>query len=109
MTVIFFTRGNVSKPFLGKLFRLLYRNISGYNKNSIYRPVNAILVVAGNITVEQAKQLSEKWFGDIPPGEKYDRHLPQEPLQAKARRQEIRADVPLDALYKAWHISSRLD
>jgi predicted Zn-dependent peptidase len=74
-----------------------------------YRPVNAILVVAGNITVEQAKQLSEKWFGDIPPGEKYDRHLPQEPLQAKARRQEIRADVPLDALYKAWHISSRLD
>ena len=74
-----------------------------------YRPVNAILVVAGNITVEQAKQLSEKWFGDIPPGEKYARHLPQEPLQAKARRQEIRADVPLDALYKAWHISSRLD
>lgn len=74
-----------------------------------YRPVNAILVVAGNVTVEQAKQLSEKWFGDIPPGEKYDRHLPQEPLQAKARRQEIRADVPLDALYKAWHISSRLD
>ena len=74
-----------------------------------YRPVNAILVVAGNVTVEQAKQLSEKWFGDIPAGEKYDRHLPQEPLQAKSKRQEIKADVPLDALYKAWHISSRLD
>jgi len=74
-----------------------------------YRPVNAILVVAGNVTVEQAKQLSEKWFGDIPVGEKYDRHLPQEPLQAKSKRQEIKADVPLDALYKAWHISSRLD
>jgi len=74
-----------------------------------YRPVNAILVVAGNVTVEQAKQLSEKWFGDIPQGEKYARHLPQEPLQAKAKTQEVRADVPLDALYKAWHISSRLD
>ena len=74
-----------------------------------YRPVNAILVVAGNVTVEQAKQLSEKWFGDIPPGEKYDRRLPQEPLQAKARKQEVKAEVPLDALYKAWHISSRLD
>jgi predicted Zn-dependent peptidase len=74
-----------------------------------YRPVNAILVIAGNVTVEQAKQLSEKWFGDIPPGQKYDRHLPQEPLQAKAKRQEIKADVPLDALYKAWHISSRMD
>ncbi len=74
-----------------------------------YRPVNAILVVAGNVTVEQVKQLSEKWFGDIPAGEKYIRHLPEEPLQKKAKRQEIKADVPLDALYKAWHISSRLD
>jgi zinc protease len=74
-----------------------------------YRPTNAILVVAGNVTVEQAKQLSEKWFGDIPAGKKYDRQLPQEPMQKKAKKQEIKADVPLDALYKAWHISSRLD
>jgi predicted Zn-dependent peptidase len=74
-----------------------------------YRPANAILVVAGNVTVEQVKQLSEKWFGDIPHGEKYNRDLPQEPLQTKAKRQEVRADVPLDALYKSWHISSRLD
>jgi len=74
-----------------------------------YRPVNAILVVAGNVTLEQAKQLSEKWFGDIPAGEKYVRHLPEEPTQQKAKKQEIKADVPLDALYKAWHISSRLD
>jgi len=74
-----------------------------------YRPVNAILVVFWNVTVEQVKQLSEKWFGDIPAGEKYNRHLPQEPLQTKARRMEVKADVPLDALYKAWHISSRLD
>jgi predicted Zn-dependent peptidase len=74
-----------------------------------YRPVNAILVIAGNVTVEQAKQLAEKWFGDIPAGEKYERRLPQEPMQKRAKRQEIRADVPLDALYKAWHISSRLD
>jgi len=74
-----------------------------------YRPVNAILVVAGNVTVEQVKQLSEKWFGDIPPGEKYHRRLPEEPLQKKAKKQEVKADVPLDALYKTWHISSRLD
>ena len=74
-----------------------------------YRPVNAILVVAGNVTVEQAKQLSEKWFGDIPAGEKYNRHLPAEPLQTKVKRLELKTDVPLDALYKAWHISSRLD
>jgi predicted Zn-dependent peptidase len=74
-----------------------------------YRPVNAILVVAGNITTEKVKQLAEKWFGDIPPGEKYDRDLPKEPVQAKPKKLELKADVPLDALYKCWHIYSRLD
>lgn len=74
-----------------------------------YRPVNAILVVAGNVTTEQARQLAEKWFGNIPSGEKYHRSLPQEPVQMQARKMEVKADVPLDALYKSWHISSRLD
>ncbi len=74
-----------------------------------YRPVNAILVVAGNVTVEQVKQLTEKWFGDIPSGEKYLRNLPQEPPQTKPKKMEVKADVPLNALYKCWHISSRLD
>ena len=74
-----------------------------------YRPVNAILVVAGNVKTEQVKQLAEKWFGDIPSGEKYHRSLPQEPMQASSKKMEIKADVPLDALYKCWHIASRLD
>lgn len=74
-----------------------------------YRPVNAILVVAGNVTTEKVKELAEKWFGDIPAGEKYNRNLPQEPAQTEARQLEIKADVPLDALYKCWHIYPRLD
>lgn len=74
-----------------------------------YRPVNAVLVVAGNVTVEKVKALAEKWFGDIPSGEKYVRNLPQEPEQQEARRLEIKANVPLDAFYKTWHIGSRLD
>lgn len=73
-----------------------------------YRPVNAILSVAGNIKTEQVKTLAEKWFGGIEPGEKYVRNLPVEPEQAEARRLDITADVPLNALYKCWHISSRL-
>ena len=74
-----------------------------------YRPANAILVAAGNVTTDQVRQLAEKWFGDIPPGEKYFRHLPQEPRQTKPKKLEVRADVPLDAFYKCWHIASRLD
>ncbi|MBL7738872.1 MAG: insulinase family protein [Chitinophagaceae bacterium] len=74
-----------------------------------YRPVNAIMVVAGNVTAEKVKALAEKWFGDIPSGEKYKRNLPQEPAQAEERRLEVKANVPLDALYKCWHIYPRLD
>jgi len=74
-----------------------------------YRPVNAILVVAGNVSVEQVKALAEKWFSPIEPGEKYVRHLPREPRQTQAKKLELRADVPLDALYKCWHIYPRMD
>src|SRR5687767_180474 len=74
-----------------------------------YRPVNAILVVAGNVTFDKVKELAEKWFGDIPSGEKYVRRLPEEPVQQNARKLEVKADVPLDAFYKCWHIYPRLD
>jgi zinc protease len=74
-----------------------------------YRPLNAVLVVAGNVTVEKVKALAEKWFGDIPSGDKYIRNLPEEPAQTAARRQVIKANVPLDALYKCWHMGARLD
>lgn len=74
-----------------------------------YRPVNAILVVGGNVTLQQVKELSQKWFGDIPAGEKYQRHLPVEPPQTAPRQKEVHAGVPLDALYKCYHIYPRLD
>lgn len=74
-----------------------------------YRPINAVMVVAGNTTVDKVKELAEKWFGDIPAGEQYSRNLPQEPKQNEERRQIIKANVPLDAFYKCWHIAKRLD
>ena len=74
-----------------------------------YTPSNAVLVVAGNVHVKQVKALAEKWFGTISAGEKYDRDLPVEPPQKKARELRVKADVPLDALYKCWHIYPRTD
>lgn len=74
-----------------------------------YTPLNAILVVAGNVKAEDVKILAEKWFGNIPSGEKYNRNLPKEPKQTAPRFMEVKSDVPLDALYKCWHMSSRTD
>lgn len=74
-----------------------------------YRPVNAILVVAGKVTTSQVKALAEKWFGDIPAGEPLQRNIPQEPAQQAAHKLEIKSNVPLDALYKCYHMPGRMD
>jgi zinc protease len=74
-----------------------------------YNPANAILVVAGNIETARVKTLAEKWFEPIPSGKKYERDLPVEPKQTEPRFLEVKANVPLDALYKCWHIYPRTD
>lgn len=72
-----------------------------------YRPNNAILVVAGNITLEKVKQLSQKWFADIPRGTFKGKNIPQEPIQKKLEHKIHVADVPVDAIYLAFHVPGR--
>ncbi len=74
-----------------------------------YTPSNAIMVVAGNVEVDDVKQLAEKWFGDIAPGERYVRQIEPEPAQTEPRRKTVTRDVPLDALYKCWHMPARME
>ncbi len=72
-----------------------------------YRPNNAVLVVAGAVTVAQVRQLADKWFAPIPAGEPYVRNVPQEPEQTVARKLETSAAVPLNSLIKTYHIPAR--
>lgn len=74
-----------------------------------YRPNNAILSVAGDVTKKQIESLAKKWFGDISAGDKLVRALPKEPEQLQERSLTVERDVPSDALYKAYHICSRTD
>ena len=74
-----------------------------------YNPQNAIMVVGGDVKTEDIKQLSEKWFGSIPAGEKYHRNLPQEPEQHDERRSTVTAKVPLNDVYIAFQMGARLD
>lgn len=67
-----------------------------------YRPNNAILVVAGNVTSDQVRQLSQKWFGPIPAGDVPERKLPEEPAQTAARQTEAFGDVSLEQLTLAF-------
>ncbi len=72
-----------------------------------YVPNNAVLVVAGNVTLEQIKQLSKKWFEPIPSGEKKNRNLTVEPKQNTKRILDVEANVPAHALYKTFHMPGR--
>jgi zinc protease len=73
-----------------------------------YIPNNAILVIGGNVETAEVKKLSEKWFGPIPAGQPYLRNLTKEPEQKSLRRLEVKANVPLDALYMAYHMPDKL-
>ncbi len=72
-----------------------------------YRPNNAVLVVGGNVKTGEVVKLAEKWFGNIPAGEKIIRNIPAEPLQNEKRVLEVKADVPVNALYKAYKMCGR--
>ena len=71
-----------------------------------YVPNNALMVIAGNVTFDQVKKLSEKWFGPIPRGIK-SRNLLTEPVQEEKRFLNVNAKVPANAFYKAYHMPGR--
>jgi zinc protease len=72
-----------------------------------YNPQNAIMVVGGDVQFEQVKELAEKWFGPIPPGERYVRDLEQEPEQHDERRDTVSAKVPVNDIYIALQMPGR--
>jgi predicted Zn-dependent peptidase len=74
-----------------------------------YRPQNAIMCVAGNITIEKVKELSEKWFEPIEAGEKYIRNIADEPEQTSARKLVLEKEVPVSVIYKAYPMAARRD
>jgi predicted Zn-dependent peptidase len=74
-----------------------------------YCPNNAIMVVAGDVKTDEVKKLSEKWFGSIPKGPDNKRNLMPEPKQTEARSLTVEREVPVDAIYKAYHMCSRYD
>lgn len=72
-----------------------------------YNPSNAILVVAGNVELEQVKQLCEKWFEPIEAGVKPQRNLPEEPEQTEYRSLTVERNVPVNSIYRAYHMCDR--
>lgn len=73
-----------------------------------YRPDNAVMVVAGDVTLEQVKRLAEKWFADIPSAKIPKHSIQEEQAQISKRILTVEAEVPTDALYKVYHMPGRM-
>jgi len=74
-----------------------------------YNPSNAVLVVAGDVDLDNVKALCEKWFAPIEPGIKLKRNLPAEPEQTEYRSLTVERDVPINSIYRAYRMCSRVD
>lgn len=72
-----------------------------------YTPQNAILVISGNVDAANALMLVDKWFADIPSGNKYDRSITREPAQEEYRSKTVRGNVPIPAIYLSFHMVER--
>jgi predicted Zn-dependent peptidase len=76
--------------------------------NTFYRPNNCILSVGGNVTTEEVKKLANHWFGDIPSGNVPEKDFPKELPQEEPRVLDHKAEVPLHAIFKTYHMGDRL-
>ena len=69
-----------------------------------YGPNNAVLSLAGDITVEQAKALVTKYFGGIAPGAPVARQRAWVPSLDADIRDTMQDRVPQTRIYRVWHV-----
>ncbi len=78
--------------------------------DTYYKPNNAILTVVGDIKVEDALELVQRYFEDIPAGEPVPQVVVAEPIQNSEKR--LRFDdpfAPFPAYIAAFHTPGRTD
>ena len=67
-----------------------------------YGPNNAVIVIAGDVSPEEAYEKVSKYFGDIPPGPPIAK-IQDWPVRLEGDKREVMQDrVPQARLYKVW-------
>jgi zinc protease len=67
-----------------------------------YGPGNASVVIAGDVDTARARELAEKWFGQIPKSGSVDPLLPRPVMLPAEKRLLLEDRVELPRLYVAW-------
>lgn len=75
---------------------------------TFYVPENATLSIAGDINIDQAKELVAKYFKDIPRGGKPIPHpTVVEPTQTKEIRADVFDNIQLPAVIEGYHVPAQ--
>ncbi len=74
---------------------------------SHYAVDNLVMCVSGNITLDEAVKLVNKWFGDIAPSNHAPKQSPVELEQTQARTLTVKRDVPQRMIFRAYHMPGR--
>jgi zinc protease len=69
-----------------------------------YGAANAVVVLAGDITLAQAQKKMQLYFGDIAPGPPLQRQRSWIAKMSGVRRATLQDNVPQARLYKTWNI-----
>jgi zinc protease len=69
-----------------------------------YGPNNAVIVLAGDITPETARQKVERYFGDIPAGPPIVKQDVWIAKRTGSHRQQMQDRVPQARIYKEWNV-----
>lgn len=69
-----------------------------------YGAANAVVVVAGDISTDEARQKVEKYFGEVPPGPPTTHHEVWVAKRHGSQRQIMQDRVPQARLYKVWNV-----
>ena len=69
-----------------------------------YGAANAVVVIAGDVTAEEAREKVEKYFGDIPAGPPIAKHETWIARREGSQRQILQDRVPQSRLYMVWNV-----
>jgi zinc protease len=69
-----------------------------------YTPSNSVLVFAGDVAADDAFELAEKYFGDLPAGPALPARAPAPAPAAGHRRETLPDRVTFPRVYRAWDV-----
>ena len=110
MDAALFTAHPYGKPVIGwmsEVMKLDYRDAMAFYR-SHYTPANAVVVVAGDVTVDEVRRLAEKYYGALPNTATPAPRLRTEEPEPIAARRIIMSDprMGIDLLQRSYIVPS---